>query len=323
MDALHISEDEVGSLLGIDACIDAVEAAFQREDAGLASSHPRRRLYAPDGTLHAMEALDLGLGRAVVKVYTSFATAVRFAVLLFDSGSGALLAVIEGDRLGQLRTGAATGVATRHMARAEASILGMIGAGWQAEAQVAAVAAVRPLREVRAYCRSAERRSAFAARVSQAVGVEVTAAGSAEEAARGADILVTATTSRAPVLTAHMLEPGVHINAIGGNAADRLEVEPAAIGACARVVVDSVEQARVESGELIAAVRARKLRWEAVRELREIVTGVRPGRDRRDEITLFKSLGVALEDVAVASLVHDRAVRAGAGRSIPLWRARS
>jgi ornithine cyclodeaminase/alanine dehydrogenase-like protein (mu-crystallin family) len=316
---LLLTEANVSSVLTMDPLIAALEEGFRRQNAGEAANHPRRRLHSPDGTFHFMEAADFGLGRAAIKAYASFRPKTRFLVLLYDTTNGDLLAIIEADRLGQMRTGAASGIATKHLARPDAATLALFGTGWQAESQAMAVAAVRPLRRIQVYSRNAERRVDFARRLAELVHTEVAPVESPADALEGADIVVTATTSRVPVFDGTNLAPGTHVNAVGSNMLSKAEVDLTTVARADLVVVDSLEQARLEAGELIAPADARKFRWEQAVELREVVGGTRPGRTRPDQITLFKSVGIALEDVVAASLVYDRAVAEGIGKEIGLW----
>ena len=316
---IQLTEDDVAKLLDMPACIDAVEDAFRRQDGGMVLNHPRRRLKVPGGVFHSMEAADLGLGRMAIKTYASFRSGTRFLVLLYDSSNGDLLATIEADRLGQIRTGAATGVATKYMARGDAHVLAVFGAGWQAEGQVLAISTVRQLIQVRVLSRTEETREDFADRLGQQTGVECVAVGSPDEALHGADIVVTATTSRTPVFDGSLLSAGVHVNAVGSNWLAKAEVDLKTVERASRVVVDSIEQSKMESGDLLAPVESRRLRWEEVYELREVVTGRRRARESAEDITLFKSNGLALEDVAAASLVYDRAVEKGLGSPIRMW----
>jgi alanine dehydrogenase len=314
-----ITETDVARLLDMASCIECLEAAFLRQDRGEVMNHPRRRLHAPEGSFHTMQAVDLKLGRMAIKTYSSFRPKTRFLVLLYEAQSGDLLALIEADRLGQIRTGAATGVATRHMAKANASRLALFGAGWQAEGQALAVAAVRPLTRIRVFSRTASTREAFAGRLSSQIGVECEPVGSAELALEGAEIVVTATTSRSPVFDGKLLAEGCHINAVGSNSLSRSEVDTMTVSRSNLIVVDSIEQSKLESGELLVPIESRRLRWEQVVELREVVSGKRSVRDSEDDITLFKSNGIALEDLAAASLVYDRAVEQKVGQPIKLW----
>jgi len=316
---LLLTERDVASLLTMEECIRALEETFRRQDAGLVMNHPRRRLHAPDGTFHVMEAADLGSCRMAIKAYATFRPGTRFLVLLYDTANGDLLALIEADRLGQMRTGAATGVATKHMARAEARTLGLFGSGWQAETQAMAVAAVRPLARVQVYSRTAEKRAAFAARMTAILRTEVLPVETPEQAVQGADIIVTATTARTPVFDGSLVASGAHVNAVGSNSLAKAEIDATLVARAARVVVDSLEQAKMESGDLLTPVETRRFRWEQAVELREVVAGCRPGRAGAEEITLFKSNGIALEDVAAASLVYEKARAQGVGREIEMW----
>jgi ornithine cyclodeaminase/alanine dehydrogenase-like protein (mu-crystallin family) len=316
--AILITESEVADLLAMPDCIAAVEAAFRRQEEGLVTNHPRRRLRPTAGVLHCMEALDVGLGRMALKVYTSYRPGTRFLVLLYDSSNGDLLAMIEADRLGRMRTGAATGVAVKHMARTEASVLGLFGTGSQAETQALAVAGVRQLSKVIVYSRTEENRRSFAAKMEKMLGVEVIPADTPALAVREADIVVTATTSRTPVFDGNELRDGTHVTAVGSNSLAKAEIDVTTVSRASRVVIDSIEDARLESGDLLASIETGKLRWEQVRELREVVSGRFPGRETSEEITLFKSNGLALEDVAAASLVYDLAMQGGIGREVGL-----
>ncbi len=317
--SIHLTEKDVTLLLGMPDCISALEDAFRRQAAGRVENLPRRRLHPPAGMMHCMEAADLGIGRMGLKVYTSFAPKARFLVLLFDCTNGDLLATIEADKLGQVRTGAATGVATKYMAREDASILGIFGTGWQAETQAEAVAAVRKLARILVYSRDPQHRSRFAEAMSNRLNIEVAPANTPDELVIQSNILVTATSARSPVFDGSKIKPGTHVNAVGSNSLAKSEVDVATVAQANRVVVDSIEQARIESGDLLIAIETRKLRWEQVRELREVVSGQFPGRESDEEITLFKSNGLALEDIAAASLVYDRARDKGVGTDIGIW----
>ena len=309
---LYLTEEDVGRFLTMEACIEAVEAAFRHWAEGRAANRPRSRAAIPGAMLHALPAASEPLGRLACKVYTTTKSGNRFVVLLFDATSSALLAVIEADRLGQMRTGAATGVATRRLARPEASVLGVLGAGWQAMSQVSAIASVRRLSEVRVFARDRGRLIDFCGAVAK-IGVAVRAAASAEAAVRGADIVVTATSAAQPALLGAWLSPGTHVNAVGSNRADRREIDSEAVARATIVVCDSLEQARLEAGDLILAGAP----FDRAVELSAVLAGSAPGRRDARDITLFKSLGLGIEDLAAASVVYDRARRAGAGREVP------
>jgi ornithine cyclodeaminase/alanine dehydrogenase-like protein (mu-crystallin family) len=314
--ALHLTEDDVEKALTMDACLEAVEGAFQQWAVGNAANRPRTRAAIPGSILHVLPAASSTLKRLAAKVYATAKGGIRFVVLLFDAGSADLLAVIEADRLGQMRTGAATGVATRCLAGAGAAILGILGTGWQARSQVQAIARVRTLREVRAWGRDRGRLIDFCAEVAKLSGVAVLPAASAEAAVRGADIVVTATSAATPVLKGSWLAPGAHLNAVGSNRPDRRELDDDAIGRSDLIVVDSLDQARLEAGDLLLAAAPGGPPIDRAVELADIVSGRRPGRQGERQITLFKSLGIGLEDLAVASLAYDRAIALGLGRPI-------
>ena len=317
--ALLIREADVARWLPMPECVAAVEAAFEHLDTGQAQNIPRARTRLPAGQMHVMAAADSALGYVGLKAYTAFKGQTRFVVLLFSAESGELLALVEADTLGQRRTGAASGVATKHMARADAATVGVYGSGWQARSQLSAVAVARPLRQVRVFSRNPERRQSFADEMSRELGVEVTPVERPEQAAEGADILVTITSAREPVLKGEWLTPGVHINAAGSNALIRRELDDAAVLRCDRIVADALDQARIEAGDLLPLTERGALHWGQVRSLGEVVTGRFPGRAGDQEITLFKSLGLAVEDIAAAAVVYERAKAEGGVEDVRLF----
>jgi len=317
---LLLKEADVRALLTMPMALEAVEESLRQQGNGELSLHPRRRLKLPDNALlHYMAAGDPVHGFIGMKIYTSARGAVRFMVPLFRSATGEMAALIEADALGQIRTGAATGVATKYLANADARIAGIIGTGYQARTQLEAVAAVRPLERVRAFGRDPERRAQFCREMSARIGIEVEPVESGEKAVRGADIVVTATSAMKIVLEGPWLSPGVHVNAIGANWAQKRELDDAAVTRADAIVVDSIEQAKMEAGDLILSFANDVARWDAVRELGAIVAGRIPGRTGPDQITLFKSNGIATWDLAVAVRVFKLAVARGVGQSIPLW----
>jgi ornithine cyclodeaminase/alanine dehydrogenase len=312
--ALYLTESDVLKLLPMDAALARVEASFVAQHRGEGTNQPRRRIFLPNLSLHYMAAALPGEGFLGMKIYTITAQAWRFVVLLFDATSGELAAFIEADQLGRIRTGAASGVATKYLARQDASQVGLIGTGRQARTQLEAVARARKLSAVRVFGRDETRRRQFAREMSERLGVAVEPASSAEGAACGAEIVVTATTAREPVLRGEWLAPGAHVNAIGANMANRRELDDAVFKLAAPITVDSAEQAREEAGDLIHGLAAAGKRWEDVVELHQIVGGGHPGRRSAEEISLFKSCGIALWDVAVAAYVYRRAAETGTGR---------
>ncbi len=319
---LLLKEADVRALLTMPMALEAVEESLRQQGNGELSLHPRRRLKLPDNALlHYMAAGDPVHGFISMKIYISVRGAVRFMVPLFRSATGEMAALIEADALGQIRTGAATGVATKYLANADARIAGIIGTGYQARTQLEAVAAVRSLERVRAFGRDPERRAQFCREMSARIGIEVEPVESGEKAVRGADIVVTATSAMKIVLEGPWLSPGVHVNAIGANWAQKRELDDVAVTRADAIVVDSIEQAKMEAGDLILSFANDATRWDAVRELGAIVAGKIPGRTGPNQITLFKSNGIATWDLAVAVRVFKLAVARGVGQSIPLWEA--
>jgi alanine dehydrogenase len=317
---LLLSEADVKSLLTMPLAIEEVENSFRRLADGAALLHSRQRLHLPSKSyLHYMAAADGVSGYMGLKIYTSSGKGLRFLVTLFSVESGDLVALIEADFLGQLRTGAASGVATRYLARENARTLGIIGTGLQARTQLLAIAQVRKLGEIRVFGRDAGRREEFAREMSDVLKIPVMAATSAEDAVRDADIVVTSTTSTAPVVEGQWLKPGVHINAIGANFLQKRELDARAVERCDVIAVDSRAQSKLEAGDLIYAFGEDPARWTAVRELAEVVAGKVGGRTSANEITLFKSNGIATEDVVVAGQIFEMARERGVGRQVPMW----
>jgi alanine dehydrogenase len=304
---LFLREADVEELLSPADAVEVVDACFGRMARGSVELEPRHRIGLEHGRLHVMAASDLELGRAGVKSYSGFAEGTRFVVALFAADRPELLALIEADRLGQLRTGAASGVAVRHLARPGAHSFGMIGTGWQAESQLACIRAVLPeLERVVVYSRNAERLEEFCRRFD-------CEAGEYNRDAAEQDVVVTITSSRDPVLRGEWLRPGALVCAAGANRREARELDNAVLERATFVCCDSLEQARIEAGDLVEPVERGVLDWLEVHELAEVVGGETTGRQHDDDIVLFKSLGIAAEDVAAAAFVFDRAVERGAG----------
>jgi ornithine cyclodeaminase/alanine dehydrogenase-like protein (mu-crystallin family) len=297
--------------------LDAVEQAFQQQGKKQADNAPRRRCRLHQGLLHVMSASLPSTGYAGLKSYTSVSGRTRFLVQLYDS-AGELLAMMEAERLGQLRTGAASGVATKYMARKDSSRAGIFGTGFQARSQLEAICAVRPIQTIVAYSPDADRRKAFCEEMSEKQQIGVYPADSPKDVVKDADILITATDSKVPVFEGAWLPPGVHINAIGCNFLTRQEIDVETVRRCACVVVDSVEQAMLEAGDLARAAEAEAFYWEDASELGLVVVGEFPGREDDSEITLFKSHGIALEDVALAARIYEAARQDGAGETLKI-----
>jgi ornithine cyclodeaminase/alanine dehydrogenase-like protein (mu-crystallin family) len=251
-----------------------------------------------------------------LKVYSVARGVARFVVLLYSTTTGELAALIEADYLGQMRTGAATGVATKYLARPDAQFAGIIGTGLQARTQLRAVSEVRRLKRVRAFSRYPVCRADFCQEMGELLGVEMVAAQSAEEAVRDAEIVITMTNTVKPVLSGEWLTPGAHVNAAGANFAFRRELDDEAVRRASLITVDSLEQAKLEAGDLIEPFKQDAAGWGRVHEVAEVVSGKLPGRGGADQITLFKSVGIATWDIAAASRVFARAQKEGLGKHI-------
>lgn len=307
---LYVTEAEVGDLLTPADAIEAVERCFRRLAAREVENRPRYRQRFEGGALAVMSAVDNELGLAGLKSYIATAHGTAFVVCLFSVAKAELLAVIEADKLGQLRTGAASGVAAKHLAREGAKSLGVLGCGWQAESQVQSIRETVPsIERVVAYCRTEKRLKAFCKRV----GAE---AGETHRDAAGQDVVVTATTSKDPVLRGEWLEPGALVCAIGANDRRSRELDNVVLERSAFVCCDSIEQAKLESGDLIEPIEQGILDWLEVHELQEVVAGEVQGRQSDEDVVLFKSNGLAAWDVAIGALALDRARERGVGREL-------
>jgi ornithine cyclodeaminase/alanine dehydrogenase-like protein (mu-crystallin family) len=308
---LYLTEQDVVQLLDMPRAVALMREAFAGLAAKRVVNHPRRRVILPTGSvLHYMAAGDDHYFGA--KVYSSNPkTGAHFLFLLYRSDDATPLAIIEASHLGQIRTGAASGYATDVLARKDAETLGVIGSGFQAETQIAAVATVRRLKEIRVWSRQPERREEFVARLRENGYAGAVVAESARAAVSAADIVVTATSAKDPVLEADWIAPGTHINATGSNQAKRRELPPEILGRASIIAVDSREQAEMESGDLLLARSEGKWDGEGIVELAEV-----SGRRNADEITIFKSNGLAIEDVVSAGWVYERALAERMGRPV-------
>jgi ornithine cyclodeaminase/alanine dehydrogenase-like protein (mu-crystallin family) len=317
---LHINEAEVRQLLTMPMAIAAVEEISHKQAEGTVTVHPRRRFELPGhGFFHYMAALDSAAGYVAMKQYTYVKGKLCFLVPLYATSTGELLSLIEADYMGQLRTGAASGVATKYLARKLAKVAGILGTGGQARTQLEAIHNVRMLDSVFVYGRDAQRRNQFSEEMSERLAINVYPAESAAAAVRTAEIICTATTSAQPVLHGEDLAQGVHINAIGANHAHKQELDEAAVAKANLIFVDSLAQSQQEAGDLIIPFTKQPQRWSAVRELSDLVAGKAPGRANDAQITLFKSNGIAAWDLAVAEKVYALALEKHVGRELPLF----
>lgn len=316
--ALFLSENDVKQLLTVEIAMAAVESAHRDLALGQAQDTPRARTRLPQSALHLLQGALPAAGVFGYKAYTSNRSGNRFLVHLFDVASGQMDAVVEADYLGMIRTGAASGVAAKWLARPDAAVAGVFGSGWQAEGHVRAICAALPLERVKVHARRADKLRDFCARLSEVTGIPIEAAASAEDTVRGSDLVGTVTTAAQPLFEAEWLEDGTHINAAGSNALIRQELSEAAIRRCDLVTVDSVPTALAEAGDLFPVLEKGRLHARQLVELGEVIIGRHGGRSSAGQVTLFESQGMAIQDLAVAARVVALARQQGLGNEIPL-----
>lgn len=316
--ALFLTEKEVRQVLTMDMALDGVASAHRELAQGLGSDTPRARSRLPQTALHLLQGALPAQGVLGYKAYTSNRSGNRFLVHLFDAASGALLAVVEADYLGMMRTGAASGVATRVLARPDAKVAGVFGAGWQAEGHIRALCTVRSLEQIKVFARKTERLAGFCARMAEETGMSVVPAANPEAVVRESDIVGTVTTAAAPLFEADWLAPGTHINGAGSNALIRQELSEAAVRRCGLVCVDTVATALAEAGDLLPLLEKGRLQARSLVELGDVLIGRHGGRSSPEEITLFESQGLAIQDLAVAKRVLDAAQSLGLGTPLPI-----
>lgn len=312
---LFLTESDVESLLDMRSVLDGVEDVLRQHAEGKAANRARRRVTLPGAGLNVMFAGAPEIGALGLKAYTVARGGARFYTMLFDPDGGELLAIMQSDKLGQLRTGAASGVATKHLAREDANTLGVYGAGWQAESQLEAIAAVKELERVVVHSRTEESRKAFAEKMGEKLGMEIETTHAPEEPA-AQDIVVTMTSSVQPVLKGEWLKEGAHVNAAGSNFLFKSEIDRDVVKRSSLVTVDSKEELGLEAGNLLQGLETGAVMPEAVREIGQVIAGQVPGRQSPEEITLFASHGLAVQDLAAARIAYDRAKERGVGREM-------
>lgn len=317
--ALFLDEGCVKRLVTMEDALAAVEEVFGAQGRGGVFNVPRVRAPVKGGTLRITAAVLSYRGYYGVKVSSTavFHSNAGRMFCLYREETGELCAVVQVFAMGALRTGAASGIATKYLANPDADVLGVLGSGRQARTQVDAVCAVRPIREIRVWSPRAASREAFCDDVKNINKINCLHVDDPEAAVRGADVLITATTATEPVVQGAWLKPGVHINAIGANFEHRRELDTATVAAATFIATDDIEQVRYESTDLSAPVAEGKLSWDQVYSLGDVVAGKIKGRNTRDDVTLFKSLGVAIEDVALAARAYEKALQLGIGMTLP------
>jgi alanine dehydrogenase len=310
-----ITEEDVAATFDVATSIDLLDSAARALAAGTAAVTPRQRPFTTGVRMNLMGAgLD---GRIGHKCYPIGAKRANFVVTLYG-GDASMLALIQANRLGQIRTGAASGLATRLMAREDASVATIVGTGWQARTQLEAVCRVRPIERAFAVGRNPEHTQKFCTEMSALLKIPVEPAADVAAAVGDSHVVTTMTSASEPVVFGSMLSPGTHVNAAGSNRATSAEIDPEVVRRAGIVAIEDLAQAKVESGDLLDAEKAGAWDWSRAVLLSDIVTGKVKGRTSADQITLFESLGIALWDIAAANHIYDRCVKEGRGKEIDL-----
>jgi len=317
MPALFLTEADVKRVLTMEMALEAVEAGLRKMALEEAFNNPRSRCQTDHVMLHVLPAAAKTLGAIGFKAYTTTRTGTHFHLTLYDAKSGEMMALIQADWLGQMRTGAASGIASKHLARADAATVGLYGTGRQARTQLLALSKVRTLKKAAVWSPTVENREKFAAELSVECGIAVHAVATPQAAADN-DILVTATSAREPFLKGDWLSPGQHLNIVGSNFLAKAEIDAEVVRRAGLICIDSKDQGKLEAGDFAAALDRGFIEWYDVQELGRIVAQRIPGRTSTDEITLFKSLGIGLEDIAVGASVLAAAKEAGIGQMLEL-----
>ncbi|MQG64037.1 MAG: ornithine cyclodeaminase family protein [SAR202 cluster bacterium] len=311
--ALFLKDEDVAQCVTMDAMLEAIESMQRQYGDGQAHNMTRRKIIADSGMLSVMGGGLFHQGLLGVKTYTVVKGSYSFQVSLYDANTGELLLYTQANRLGQLRTGATTGVAVKHLANPEDATVGIIGTGGQAPTQLEALSKVRGIKKIKAYSRTQERREEFARRMTDTMGVEVSAATSNEDAVRDCDIVLCIAATMDPVVEADWLKDGSTLIGAGPTTWRAREVDEAVITRAGKLIVDSTEQAAIEAGDLCSAVDKGIIQWSKVHELRHVVSGAVTGRDSNDQVVYAKIMGTGVADVAAAKLAYDSAKAAGLG----------
>ncbi|MER3447692.1 MAG: ornithine cyclodeaminase [Candidatus Dadabacteria bacterium] len=315
---LFLGEEEIEQILSMDDAIRVIEETFRQQGLGNVINHPRLRIRTEKSMLHYLAGAVPHMKVMGYKAYTSYKGGVKFRVFLHSIETGELLSIMDGNFMGMIRTGATTGVATKYMSRADSDVVGIFGTGWQAKGQVMGVASVRKIGRIKAYSRNADKRESFCKEIEWFLGIETVSVDKPEDVVDESDIVITSTTSAEPVFKGEWLQEGVHINAIGGNFLFKREIDETTVKRSSIIVVESKDQSKIEAGEFLPLIEKGRLQWDGIHELGEVVTGKIKGRKKDEDITLFKSLGVAIEDIAVAAHIYEIAKSKGIGQRLEI-----
>lgn len=318
MSVLYLGEDDVKQLIDMEESIKLMEQVFANLGTGTTDNAARVRVRGEGVMLHTMSAAADYLGYVGWKAYVTTEKGAQFHVAIYDQNSAKMVALIEANYLGQMRTGAASGVATEWMARPDAAVVGVLGSGLQARTQLKAVCEVRKIQRVEVYSRREENRKLFAEEMSQWCDTEVIPVHAPDEAAAEKDIVICATTSRMPVFDGRVLDEGTHLNVVGSNFWHKSEIDAMTISRADVIVCDSIDQCRQEAGDFRDALVEGHIDWSLMHELSDVVQGKAVGRKTAESVTLFKSVGLAIEDVAMGVQLYQWAVEDGLGIELPI-----
>ena len=310
---LFLKDEDVAQCVSMDAMLEAIESMQRQYGDGQAHNMTRRKIIAESGMLSVMGGGLFHQGLLGVKTYTVVKGAYSFQVSLYDANTGELLLYTQANRLGQLRTGATTGVAVKHLANPGDATVGIIGTGGQAATQLAAVSKVRGIKKIKAFSRNQDRREEFARRMTDTMGVEVFAAASNEDAVRDCDVVLCIAATMEPVVEGAWLKDGSTVIGAGPTTWRAREVDEDTLKRAGKLIVDSTEQAAIEAGDLCSAVDKGIIQWSKVHELRHVVSGAVTGRDGQGQVVYAKIMGTGVADVAAAKLAYDSAKAQGLG----------
>lgn len=318
MGAIYIDEATASKILNMDNALNLVEESFTTYARGESFNMTRKRMRIRKGALHMLPGAVPYKNVIGFKAYTSFRAGLIFKVHLYDAENGNPLAIVDANEIGRLRTGAATGIATKYMAKKESNTAFIFGGGFQAEAQLEAVYKTSNIKKAFVTTRKIENAQAFADKMSKSLGIEIIPTQNIKNDLPQADIIITITTAVKPLFEHTMLNPnGVHINGAGSNALIRAEVPEKTIEAAEVLAVDSKDVAAIECGDILPSLEKGRLHWNEIVELGEITAGFRPGRVTENGITIFQSQGMGLQDIMCAEYIYRKAVAENLGKELP------
>tara|TARA_Y100000590_G_scaffold30899_1_gene34242 strand:+ start:12575 stop:13528 length:954 start_codon:yes stop_codon:yes gene_type:complete len=316
--AVFLTENDVKKLINMDITLKSLDEALFIPDDGQMINSPRSRLLLPNGFLNFMSAVVPSINMMGHKTYGVVRGHIpKFYIHLFSTETGELLAIIEASELGRIRTGASSGIATKYLANDDASSVGIIGTGYQSGPQLEAICKVRKISKAKVFSRNVEKREKFKSKMEKQINnIEIEPVNSAQKCVEDVDIIVTITTSRDPVVKGEWIRDGVHINAAGANHWMRRELDYEVVKRANHIIVDDVEQAKIECGDLIFPVERGSMRWQQVYNLSDVVKGSYSGRTNKSDVTLFESQGLAIQDILVGTEIYNLACATGVGKEI-------